>query len=290
MLLTVDRIQIATPDAAEAAQGWQSLLGAREVGEDRLACLGARRTTCRLGTSEIEFLEPDGPGAVDDALKKRGRGHLFAAGASTDDPVALKGHFDKENVEYEEEAGQIHALAKDLNGGDFRFVLSPAAEREPAGDIDFIYEATMLGPDSAKMEAEIARIFDLDRDCFCSIESKTFGYNGVLTLFHKDRLHRFEAITPWTTETTMGRFLDRQGPAYYMAFAETASMRVVEERALESGAPITVDRPDGRADDQTPDQMWVHPPVLGGVMLGLSRPTMAWRWSGHPERVEEVSA
>ena len=52
---------------------------------------------------------------------------------------------------------------------------------------------------------------------------------------------------------------------------------------------ITIDRPEGRADDQPPDQAWVHPPTLGGVMLGLSRPTMAWQWSGHPERVEEVA-
>jgi hypothetical protein len=48
---------------------------------------------------------------------------------------------------------------------------------------------------------------------------------------------------------------------------------------------VTVDRPEGRRPDQSPDQVWIHPPTLGGVMLGVSRPSMAWMWSGHPERV-----
>jgi hypothetical protein len=37
------------------------------------------------------------------------------------------------------------------------------------------------------------------------------------------------------------------------------------------------------------DQIWLHPATLGGMMLGLSRPSMAWSWSGSPERVTEVS-
>jgi hypothetical protein len=32
--------------------------------------------------------------------------------------------------------------------------------------------------------------------------------------------------------------------------------------------------------------LFLHPSALGGPMLGLSRPTQAWQWSGHPERVE----
>jgi len=51
---------------------------------------------------------------------------------------------------------------------------------------------------------------------------------------------------------------------------------------------MTVDRPVDRAATLSADQLWLHPPALGGTMLGISRPTMAWRWSGHPERVEAL--
>lgn len=288
MLDAVDRIQIATADALGTAKGWETLLGARPAGEDEVTCLGARRFTYRLGRSEVEFLEPSGAGAVDDALRKRGRAHIFAAGASTPDPAALKGRFEGAEIAYREEHGQLHVLMTNPGGNDFRFVLSERSERDPAGDVEFLYEVTLLGRDQHALKAELVRLFGLDAEVFCPIASETFQYEGALTLFDKDRLHGFEVITPWTSDTTMGRFLERQGDSFYMAFAETGSMPLIEERAQEAGAPITVDRPGDREPDQTADQMWLHPAALGGVMLGLSRATMAWKWSGHPERVEGV--
>ena len=92
---------------------------------------------------------------------------------------------------------------------------------------------------------------------------------------------------------TMGRFLDRQGPVLYMAFAETANLSEIEARIAERHPDrpgMTVDRPEGRRPDQVADQIWVHPATLGGMMLGLSRPSMAWSWSGHPERVEAIGS
>jgi len=44
--------------------------------------------------------------------------------------------------------------------------------------------------------------------------------------------------------------------------------------------------PTGRREGAAADTIFLHPPSLGGTMLGLSRPTLAWQWSGHPERVE----
>src|ERR1700690_3682577 len=85
MLTEIDRVQLATPNAAEAAQKWRAMLGAEEVGRDRIAFLAAHRTTLRAGTSDIELLEPDGTGVLADELKRRGRAHLFAAGASSPD-------------------------------------------------------------------------------------------------------------------------------------------------------------------------------------------------------------
>jgi hypothetical protein len=37
--------------------------------------------------------------------------------------------------------------------------------------------------------------------------------------------------------------------------------------------------------DGTADNLFIHPKALGGMMLGVSRATHAWTWSGHPERV-----
>jgi hypothetical protein len=68
-----------------------------------------------------------------------------------------------------------------------------------------------------------------------------------------------------------------------MGFAEASDLMDIEGRIAPGG--VTIDRPDGRGADQSPDQIWIHPPSLGGVMLGVSRPSMAWMWSGHPERV-----
>ena len=33
------------------------------------------------------------------------------------------------------------------------------------------------------------------------------------------------------------------------------------------------------------DGLWVHPSALHGLLLGVSRSTLAWHWSGRPELV-----
>jgi hypothetical protein len=33
------------------------------------------------------------------------------------------------------------------------------------------------------------------------------------------------------------------------------------------------------------DGLWIHPSALGGLLLGVSRSTAAWEWSGRPELV-----
>jgi hypothetical protein len=157
------------------------------------------------------------------------------------------------------------------------------------GRIDTLYEVTLLTADSGRIVERMADLFGLNAGHFAPISSKKFGYSGVLTLFHPDQLHRFEVITPATNATTMGRYFERNCASWYMSFAETAEMTRIERTAGEIGAGITVDRPQNRAKDQSADQMWLHPPALGGVMLGLSRPTMAWTWSGRPERVEALA-
>ena len=287
MLSRIDRIQLAVAEAAPVARRWAELLGAQEAGRDRLACLGAARTSLRLGSGWIELLEPDGAGAIADALSRRGA-HLFAAGAAAADLAALKAHLGALGVRPAAEAGQLHLDEADTGVAGFRAVLSADAELPAVGDIDFLYEATVLAHESAPQCARIARLFGLAEAHFSTIVSEAFGYDGTLTLFHPDRLHRFEVIRPTRAGTTMARFLERAGDSLYMAFAETGRMLAIEQRARAAGLGITVDRPQGRAEGVQADQLWLHPQALGGMMLGLSRPSMAWRWSGRPDRVVAI--
>ena len=115
MLLTIDRVQIATPDAKSAAEMWRRRLGAEQVSADRVRGLGAKRVTLRAGTGEIELLEPEGNGVVADELARRGRSHLFGAGATSLDPRALVHHATSVGVEHQHENGQ-HAKRGQVPG------------------------------------------------------------------------------------------------------------------------------------------------------------------------------
>ena len=287
MLSEIDRVQIATPDADEAARKWRALVGAEEVLRDRISILAARRTVLRAGCSDIELLEPDGTGVVERELKRRGRAHLFAAGASSPDAMKVAKHAASKGATHAEERGQ-HYLCLEVEDVPIRFVISGEAKREPVGDLDFLYEATVLAADQAGAVKKIRDAFGLDESHFTTITSEAFGYTGVLTLFREGALHRFEVITPIDRQKTMGRYHAREGASFYMAFAESARMAHIERKARMADAGITADRPKDRAPDRTADQLWLHPPSLGGMMLGISRPSMAWRWSGHPERVVAI--
>lgn len=288
MLKTIDRIQFATDDAERTASGWVEFLGAELEGKDSISALGAKRTTYRLGRGAVEFLEPDGAGAIQDAMKTRKRPHLFAGGVSSEDFEGTVARLRSKGIDPALENGQAFFNAKDCIGVDAHLVLSPYEDAPSVGDIDYLYEVTLLTREADKVGARFADLFGLDSSVFVPIDSPEFGYTGVLTLFDDDELHRFEIITPLDDTKTMGRFFKAVGPSYYMAFAETPEVNRVEKKVLAADAGITVNRPESRGAEQIADEMWIHPRALGGMMLGVSRPSMAWRWSGHPDRVLEV--
>lgn len=286
MLTRIDRIQLAVPDRQAAAEGFLALLGAEPAGEDRVACLGARRSRLRLGEGAIELLEPDGAGPVQEAVRRRRGGHLFAAGAATPDLPALVAHLRTQGADPALEGDQAH-VDPAATGIGLRVVLSPDASQPPVGDVAFLYEVTLLCADAPRAVARCAEIFALDAGAFVPIASREYGYAGTLTLFRPDRLARFEVITPNDPAKTMGRFFTRFGETFYMAFAESAALAPIEERARDRGIGFTPVPPGDRAG-RPADTLFLHPPALGGAMLGLSRPTLAWQWSGHPERVETI--
>jgi hypothetical protein len=160
-------------------------------------------------------------------------------------------------------------------------VVSRDDEQASPGLLQHLYEVTLLAGDSAAVVRRAAAVFDLDPSSFVPIHSAEFGYDGTLTLFHPQRLHRIEIITPNDPGKTMGRFFAKRGPCLYMCFAEAADLRPIRARLVEHAPKDWT----GPRDAAPPDSLFIHPPALAGMMLGVSRSSFAWTWSGHPERV-----
>ena len=274
--LRVDRIQLVTADRAVTASAWERLLDAAVVREDRVRSLACRRSVLAVGTSEVELLEADGAGAVADA----GPG-LFAAGFEATDLPALGRHLASRGVEAVAEGDQLFVAPESLGGFGLRVVLSEARARKRQGLLSRLYEVTNLVADPGRAAADFADRLDLDPAAFVPIRSEQFGYEGTLTLFDPDALDRVEIIHPHDAAKTMGRYFQRRGPCLYMCYGETDRADDVRERAREH-VPDDWTGPDrGRVDN-----LFLHPRALGGVMLGVSRTTFAWTWSGAPDRVE----
>jgi hypothetical protein len=278
-----DRIQVSSPNRIEAADAWRRLVDARVVREDQVRALAASRTVLRVGTSEVEVLEPDGAGPVADHLR-RTRGGVFAAGLATPDLGALRAHLESAGVSLvalDEEGGQLMADADALGIPGLRVVLSEYEEREAEGLLRHLYEVTHLVPDAVSATARIADVFGLDSSHFVPIKSDAYGYDGSLTLFDPARLDRIETIYPEDQEKTMGRFFQRFGPSLYMSYAECDDVGALRDRLLKHAPDDWTGRREGVSDG-----LFIHPKALGGVMLGVSRTTYAWTWSGSPDRVQ----
>src|SRR5208282_3047092 len=219
MLKRVDRVQIAVADANAAEKVVAEVFGGEVVRRDKAAPLAAKRTTMQAGASIVELLEPDGAGAVNDFLSKWGGG-LFGAGFSVDDPGAAAHHLAKCGVGFEHCAGQLYL--DDAATFGMRTVISQHRERAPVGAIKWTYEVTNVVGDWQAASARYARIFGLDAAKFNPIESKDFGYTGVLTLFDPPaRLDRVEISQITDANLAMGRFHKRRGDSLYMFFVET---------------------------------------------------------------------
>lgn len=284
MLQRIDRVQLVVLDRAAAATRWQLLFGAEAVREDRVAFLAATRTVLRAGESEIELLEADGVGPVAQHFS-RVRSAVFAAGFAVPDLEAAAAALDALGVHHVAEGGQLHLTGEWLGVPALRIVLSRDERRAPAGVLARIYEVTHLMRGHARAAARLAEVFGLDPGGFVPIRSDEFGYEGTLALLHPERLDRIETVTPFDPARPMGRFFARQGPCLYMFYAEARDAAAARARVLEH-APESYTGPRG---GRVPDNFWVHPRALAGALLGVSRESFAWTWSGHPERVRPAA-
>ena len=281
MLERVDRIQLAVTDAAETARAFQEILGAEPAREEPSDHLNAQRTVLTLGESEIELCAPRGVGIVRAHLEQWGPG-LLTAGFSVASMAALRALLFAEGVEFTKEGEQTYLEPAETAG--MRVVLSPDVGSRRLGLVSHLYEVTntLVSPWQDAAE-RYTRLFGLDPSRFSPITSERFGYAGTLTLFDPPgRLDRIEISQVTRPDTAMGRWAARRGDSLYMCYAETEDVGAIVRRLTRRGARFTPRGGDPLAER---DGLWIHPSALGGLLLGISRATLAWEWSGRPERV-----
>ena len=286
MLERVDRMVMAVRDRARAARSFERLLGAEPDRENTSTVLGARRSVLRVGESELELCEPAGPGPVSDFIERWGEG-LFAAGYATSRLEELAARLDRMGVGYQREDGRLHLPGSATAG--FPMVISTLAERARVGPVSFFYEATnTLESDWRAVAQRYVDLFGLDPSRFSPIASERFGYEGTLTLFDPPaRLDRIELSQTFAERpSAMRRFVERRGgDSLYMCYVETHDHDALKARLLGEGATLIPRGPDIGSER---DGFWVHPRDLHGMLLGVSRTTLAWEWSGRPELVAPV--
>jgi hypothetical protein len=285
MIERIDRLQVVVADRGRAAKTYERLLGAEIAREEASAYLAARRTVVAVGESEIELCEPDGAGRAATTLAQRGEG-LLSAGVGTRDPERLLGVARGLGLDVVREGDQIYIEGRPGFGA--RFVVSPMAERPRVGPVSFLYEVTItLIGDWRAAAAWYTALFGLDPRRFSPIESQRFGYRGTLTLFDPPaRLDRIELSQVTDPKSAMGRWVVRRGDSLYMAYIETHDLADLLHRLEGAGARWT---PRGPSSDGERDGLWIHPAALHGLLLGVSRTTLAWEWSGRPELVRPVA-
>ena len=279
MLERVDRVQLAVRDRRAAARTFADLLDARPVREADSAYLGARRTILALGESEIELCEPSGPGPAREHLERWGEG-LLSAGFAAPDLGTLRSRLAAQGAETVEDGGQVYVPPSETPG--MRVVLSPSRRVAPAAAR--LYEVTnTLASDWKAAAARYTALFGLDPPRFSPIASARFGYAGTLTLFDPPaRLDRIEISQVTNASSAMGRWVARRGDSLYMCYLETADVVPLVARLARRGARWT---PRGTDPAAERDGLWIHPGALHGLLLGVSRPSLAWEWSGRPELV-----
>jgi catechol 2,3-dioxygenase-like lactoylglutathione lyase family enzyme len=283
MLKRVDRVQIAVADINRAEKIATVVLGAETLRHDQVAPLCARRATMQAGTSLLELVEPDGAGPVKDFIDRWGSG-LFAAGFSVDDLEAAAHHFEKQGAKFARSPGQLFLDPSATPG--MRVVISPRHERAPVGLIKWIYEVTNVVGNWRGAAAHYAALFALDPAKFVPIESKDFGYTGVLTMYDSPaRLDRIEIAETTKPDLAMGRFHRKRGDSLYMFFVETDDVSAISQRIEAAGSKPNV----WRHDEAGPAEMFIHPNQFLGVLVGVSRSEVAWTWSGDPERARRAA-
>lgn len=289
MLHSIDRILVAVHSLDQAEQNYAQVLGARALGESDSDFLGARVRRLALGHSEVELCQPSGAGRVRTHLDRFGEGLLFG-GASLSERAgglaAFEGRLHAQSVRFTRADQRLYLQAEDLHG--LPLVVSEASAQAGSrgpGPIEFLYELTMvLRSRWQDVAADCVRRLGLPAERLVNIQFPRFGYDGTLMMFDADRLDRIELSEAHDPAFAMGRFSAKRGDDLYMCYVQTDDLQDVIERLQRHGCRWTrrTETPQER------DGLWIHPSALNGVLMGVSRHSLAWQWSGRPDRVQAL--
>ena len=285
MLERVDRVLLAVKDRAAAAKNFANLLGAEITGERPSRHLAATRTIMAMGESEVELCQPTGEGPISRHLERWGEG-LYAGGLAATNLERLQAHLDSLKVRRSVEDGQVFLDPAESFGMPLVLSQYEPRPRRP-GPVNYLYEITnTLASDWHRASAQYARIFGLDQSRFSPIGSARFGYQGTLTLFNPPaRLDRIELSEAHDPNFAMGRFVGKRGDSLYMCYADVNDVPGIVARLERAGARWT---PRSKSGPER-EGLWVHPSALAGLLLGISRRSLAWEWSGRPALVEPLA-
>lgn len=271
MLERIGGVVVAVRDSPAACDTYAAVLGAERAGDWKSGVLGGRGPVLRVGDSEVWLAEadPGASGAVAEFLARWGEGLL--AGIVTGDVDEVGRRL---GPRASAEDGRVHTVIHGLPV----VVVEPSsgASGGPSGPLSSIYEVTSLVGDLSAAAAEWSEAFGLDRSRFHDLRSEQYGYDGTLTLFDPPaRLDRVELSQPYDLSKAMGRFFERRGPSPYMSFAECDDLPSLRARLDSAGARY--------AGGDEGASLFVHPSSLHGMLMGVSRTNVAWRWSGRPD-------
>ncbi|HLS79715.1 MAG TPA: hypothetical protein VK083_23270, partial [Nocardia sp.] len=93
-----------------------------------------------------------------------------------------------------------------------------------------------------------------------------------------NRLDRIELSQVTDNVHAMGRFAHKHGDSLYMCYVEVHDWPNVRQRLLDADARYT---PRGSDPVTDPDGGWIHPKELHGLLLGVSRTTLAMARDAH---------
>lgn len=289
MLKRVDRILVAVNDLDKAEGNYQDILGATRIEDFRSDYLNANIRRLALGSSEVELCTPSGQGPVQTHLEQFGEG-LIRGGVTTDDLTSFHQYLKDHKVGCIEADGRLYPEASDLY--NLPLVVSSEStvprQRVP-GPIEFLYELTLvLRSDWRDVATAFVDRLGVKREEMVDMNNSRFGYVGALMMFEpqQQRLDRIELSEAHDEAFPMGRFSRKRGDALYMCYVETDDIADVIQR-LDSRKHPWISR-SGSSKER--DGLWIPPNVLNGVLIGVSRTSHAWQWSGHPEWVQPLAA
>lgn len=286
MFKRTDRILVAVRDLDQATANYHSILGAVAIDEHSSALLNARVRTLQLGSSQVELCQPDGAGLISRHLGAVGEG-LYCGGVSVADLDACREMLSENHIRYTEDGQRVYPKPADMYG--LALAISAEDGEKPSapapGPVDYLYEITqVLKTRWQTVAGHYSDKLGLDAGNFVGITFPRFGYEGVLMKFSDDRLDRIELSEAHDPAFPMGRFTGKRGDALYMCYVETNNLAEIIARLEAQGRKWTrrTTAPMER------DGLWIHPDALNGVLMGVSRRTLAWGWSGKPEKVQPL--